>query len=352
MGRSLFLAGAAVAAAAFASQAGAVSLGQASTPAGSTFASACAGLGFSGGGTAGDNAARLTNSSSANCGEQTSAFGGSASATASNSGTSDLAPFTNSATSAAGPKSIHLQAANSGTQQSAFPAGVANGGFSDELTVNSTTLTGNAILIVPINVLGTITATGVGADGILSVAAFENQQMITESSVAAWDKFNLLNDPLYKGSPSGESWDFENVQWRAVDFGPTDSQTLTTVTVNSTVFFAVPVVIGTAFDLGIYASVAAGEASAGGTDTPPNDTTLAFQNTIAWGGQGYLLAADGSGPEITNFTISSATGTDYSTAFSEGVPEPGAWALMLTGFAGLGAALRRRRSALRLRTAC
>ncbi len=45
-----------------------------------------------------------------------------------------------------------------------------------------------------------------------------------------------------------------------------------------------------------------------------------------------------------------ASGVDFNlpsgVTFTNGVPEPGVWALMLVGFAGLGAALRRRRPAI------
>ncbi len=45
---------------------------------------------------------------------------------------------------------------------------------------------------------------------------------------------------------------------------------------------------------------------------------------------------DGAGPDVVGLS-----GHDYATPLS-GVPEPGAWALMLLGFGALGAALRRR----------
>ncbi len=52
------------------------------------------------------------------------------------------------------------------------------------------------------------------------------------------------------------------------------------------------------------------------------------------------IDAVGGGPDVIG-----ASGHDYATpSTSAGVPEPTAWALMLAGFGGLGAALRRRRS--------
>jgi hypothetical protein len=48
----------------------------------------------------------------------------------------------------------------------------------------------------------------------------------------------------------------------------------------------------------------------------------------------YTIAATGSGSALSTITLSSAA-----------VPEPGTWALMITGFGGAGALLRRRRQA-------
>jgi hypothetical protein len=340
---SLRVFGLAVAAALLAGQAQAE--GAFSTPAGASFASACGGLGFSGGGNAGDDAAFVTNGP-ASCTHQTSVVGGTAAAAASASGVSGGVTYANSASSSAGPLAIHLQADNASAVQAAFPAGMANGGFSDEFQLGAANQTGTGVWVIPINVLGALDASGFGADALLSVAAFQDHQMIIPGDalhVSAWNTFNALNDPLFRGSPSGSSWDFENVEWRAVDYGPSDNQTLTHLAVNDTIFFAVPFTFGQAFDLGVFANVWAGEA-ASGAGTDPNVTSLNFHNTISWGGPGFVLTNGGDGPAITDFTISSLTGTNYSRPFTEGVPEPGAWALLLAGFGLTGAVARRRRA--------
>lgn len=349
--RSPTLLGLALAAATVAGQAQAT--GQFTTPAGAAFASACAGLGFSGGGNAGDDVATLTNAP-ANCAQQTSAIGGSAAASVSNHGSSGGVAFANAASSSAGPKAIHLDATNASAPQANFPAGMANGGFSDQFNMSAAGQTGDAVWVIPIKVLGSMSANGLGASGLLSVAAFEDRQSITAATgggaagLSAWSTFNALNDPLFRGSPSGSSWDFENVEWRVVDFGDR-SDTLRTLTVNDTIYLAVPFTFGVSFDLSVFANVRAGENSSGG-DPDPNTTSLDFQDTIAWGGPGYVLTNAGAGPAITGFDIGSLTGTDYSTPFQEGVPEPATWALMLAGFFGLGAGLRRR--GIRPRSAC
>jgi hypothetical protein len=47
-----------------------------------------------------------------------------------------------------------------------------------------------------------------------------------------------------------------------------------------------------------------------------------------------------------NVDLNETFGSTVSISGAGGVPEPAAWAIMLTGFAGMGAALRRRKAAL------
>jgi hypothetical protein len=58
-------------------------------------------------------------------------------------------------------------------------------------------------------------------------------------------------------------------------------------------------------------------------------------------GGGTNLQAIVAGPGATTYAV---LGGDYLSTDAGGVPEPAAWALMLTGFGGLGAMLRRRRA--------
>jgi hypothetical protein len=186
---------------------------------------------------------------------------------------------------------------------------------------------------------------GLGADGILSIAAFEGHNFIQQdgnsTNLAAYDTFLALDTPLYRGSPSGSSWDFENVEWRVDDYGPTDPETLQSLTVNDKIFFAIPFTWGTPFDVGFFANVEAGEL-ASGAGTTPNTTTLDFHDTVGWGGPGYVETNGGAGPKTTTFTISSLTGADYGAPYGA-APEPATWTTVLAGLALAGAALRRRR---------
>jgi hypothetical protein len=122
-----------------AGEAGAQVLGAASTPAGASFSSACAGLGFAGGGNPGDNVERVLEGSSATCQATTSAVGGSASTSASASGTSDGIAYANAAKGSVAANAIHLKATNASSQQAAFPGGETNAGFSAQITIPTPT---------------------------------------------------------------------------------------------------------------------------------------------------------------------------------------------------------------------
>jgi len=320
--------------------------GASSTPAGASFASACAGLGFMGGGIAGDDVSLLTtNPGGSHCASQTSIVGGSAAASASNSGVSGGVGFANSASSSAGPKAVHLDATNASAVQSDFAAGMANAGFTEQVTLTGGT--GTAVWVIPIEVFGTLKASGLGADATLNVAAYKDRLGLGAETPSPGDVadaiFVALNSPIFRGIAPGSSTDLENVAWTADDRGPGDPMTLQTLAVSDTVWFAVPITFGTAFDLGIFANVRAGElASGAGTD--PNSTSLDFHDTIFWGGPGYIVTDGGEGPITRDFRITTATGTDLSTPFSDGgagVPEPAEWTLLLAGFGLLGAISRR-----------
>jgi hypothetical protein len=74
-------------------------------------------------------------------------------------------------------------------------------------------------------------------------------------------------------------------------------------------------------------------------------------DTLYWGG---VTNVSVGGVSVDNYTLTSASGTDWANSFAPNpgaVPEPAAWATMLLGFGGLGATLRARRSGMRLLSA-
>ena len=77
--------------------------------------------------------------------------------------------------------------------------------------------------------------------------------------------------------------------------------------------------------------------------SPMADSALDFHGFVATGGEHF-----------TGFTLSSAVGggsapstTDFELGHAGAVPEPASWAMMVGGFGLAGAAMRRRRTAIR-----
>lgn len=107
-------------------------------------------------------------------------------------------------------------------------------------------------------------------------------------------------------------------------------------TVNQFVSFTANITLGTAFELGVFARAIAGNASAGSVYTF-NDATVDFSNTLSWAGISALTLAGNAVP----YTLSSASGIDWTQPYAAPVPEPQVWALWAVGLLAV-AALRTR----------
>jgi hypothetical protein len=107
-------------------------------------------------------------------------------------------------------------------------------------------------------------------------------------------------------------------------------------TVNQVVSFTANITLGTAFELGVFARAVAGNASAGGV-YQFNDATADFSNTLSWAGISALTVAGNAVP----YTLSSASGIDWTQPYAAPVPEPQVWALWAAGLLAV-AALRTR----------
>ena len=107
-------------------------------------------------------------------------------------------------------------------------------------------------------------------------------------------------------------------------------------TVNQQVGFSATITLGTPFELGVFARAIAGNASSGGV-YQFNDATVDFSNTLSWAGITELTLGGNAVP----YTLSSASGIDWTQPYTAAVPEPRAWALWAIGLLAT-AALRRR----------
>ncbi|RYG23430.1 PEP-CTERM sorting domain-containing protein [bacterium] len=276
------------------------------------YATALAGRGTGGGANAGDN---LENQLLAGLHDADWGFFTSGSASASASYSDSI--VTASATSFVGLGQMHLYADNSGPN-SGFRYGGGSGGWIDTLTINSAGLTGTAgRLVYTLDVEGMLKSTGFSGASRIQILEYKDKQMVPRDSV-----FDSSNDPLEVSTDRqmvvyGVASDFSN-EHRTID---------------KTVTFTVPFTYGTPFELGIFANAVAGARSSsgvGGISTAEID----FKNTILWNGISSVL--DPSGQGVSDFSIVSASGTDWT----QPVPEPGTMAALTLGVAAL---LRRRK---------
>ena len=299
-------------------------LGQASTPSGSAFASVCAGYSiFSGLGDPGlgyNYQGGGASGTGYNCANNTSSTGASVQAALAGSYPVSILnqsfPYDSSATSSATLGSIHLQSSNASEPIVDFPGAAGNGGWND--TVTLTGGSGTGIWVFPLNVSGSLSAVGGGSRAIFEVGAYQALSPIGGDYVpghpaiydTALNLFNSIN--VTHNGTVGSSWDFEMSAFEV-------SGTLTGMTVNEAVQFAVPFTYGTPFELGIYASDLSAETGFG-FDPTANTSSADFAHTVTWGGPGYVI---GSGNQTTtNFGITSGSGFDYTSAV---VPEPALW---------------------------
>lgn len=222
---------------------------------------------------------------------QESAFVGSG--PASDSAAYSSATIANSASGTVGLGYVKFVASNDAPNNSFFPAGIANGGWSETFVVTSPGLDGeDGFMQFTLNASGTLFASGFTGSSSFTVTGYK-------------DTTQLMVNPLFDpGDSNLLSTDRQYGNWAVATFGnpPTDSKT-----VNDTVTFAVPIVFGTEFKLGIYATARAGMRSSGGV--PGNSTAETnFSTGLAWGG--VVAVYHGMTP-IDEYAITSGSGTNW-----------------------------------------
>ncbi len=208
----------------------------------------------------------------------------------------------NGAHAVAGLGFIHASAANASPDAASFPAGIAQGGWSETFVISHPSLNGQeGFMQFTLDVAGTLFAAGLTGSAIFTVTAYKDStQLVTNPFFDPGDS-NLLSTNAQYGN------------WGVATFGnpPTESKT-----VDDTVTFAVPFTFGVPFKLGVYAFARAGLRSSGGAGGS-SSSQVDFEEGLSWGGitQVYLGTTPTSG-----YTITSGSGLDWAGPIGGGSP--------------------------------
>jgi len=266
-----------------------------------------------------------------------------------------LGTYSNVASAQASVAAVHLVATSQGSNDTSFAGAEAQGGFNITTTPAGGATGTQGIWTVPIVVDGNLSTSGPWALALAEVAVFANGQEVTTGtpvSSAAYNKWVATNsafDPSdnttqtsvgnVTGTPGYELKVFRADSGTNLlgGYGP-DS-----LSVSTTILFQIPVTFGTPITLGVYGLVEATEASSD-LDTTANAPQALFQDTFAWGGEGYITPVDSNGvadgSPITDFPLV-VGGIDFNQSFA--APEPAGTAVLSCALAALGWLRRGRR---------
>jgi len=189
--------------------------------------------------------------------------------------------------------------------------GTMNGGWNDSILFSDPALNGQSgTWMFSLNVSGDLKASGFSGSSFFQAAVYVNKSII----------FN------------GQNFIYS---WQATTDSPQENNNLT---VNESVTFSVPFIWGTSFDLGIYAVGIAGWRS--GSNEPGTSTgDLDFMNTLTWGGTSCVLH---NGNCLNEYSLTSASGTNWDVAYSSTVPLPASvWLFGTSALFAFGRALRK-----------
>ena len=231
-------------------------------------------------------------------------------------------PVTATASGQASLGLIKLNAYSLATPAAGFAQAEATGGFLDTLTVN------------PVN------ASDIGKTASFSFLMHAEGTLAGQGANFSFNSFAGLGIKPYINNasllPLGSATEF-NVSGQGQYNFPYNQ------TVNQDVLFTGTIVLGTPFELGVFARAFAGNASSGSV-FEFNEATSDFSSGIAWQGIS-AVAVDGN---AVAFTLGSASGIDWTQPYAAPVPEPKSWAMLAIGLVGI-LALRGRRAVRRAR---
>lgn len=296
------------------------------------FVSACAysnsGSGFNPGG----NLPALFGS--ANCNSDT--FSGNGSVTESATYNSGLT--SNQSQGTVGLGTLHLSASNSAPNNSYFSAAGANGGWTETLVANAANQAGHAgVTVVALKVTGSLAAHGFAGASSFQLTGYKDKNQLTIYGLSGLYNYGSQSNPI--------GTDRQIANWSvATDYYYVSGQGLNdaSATIDDTINFAIPVTLGQSFSFGVYGYALAGMRSASGVagiSTAGTD----FSHTVTWGG--VVGIYDSNGQLLSDYSLTSASGADWTRPFTAPVPEPESYAMMLVGLGLLRLMVRRKISA-------
>ncbi len=200
--------------------------------------------------------------------------------------------ISNSSSADASMGTIGLHAYNTSPNSAPFASSYANGGWKDTITVSHPSLNGQAgYFQFSIHVHGSMMTDGFTGAAGMRIAIYQNQQLVPFNSYFAW------------GASDVQGTDRQCGGWSLASYGLPDSRT-----VDGAITFAVPIVFGQPFTLGVYARGLAGQRSSGGVEGNGTGTLDFSGNGVTWAG---VLGVYSGGAPVSGYAVGSLSGFDW-----------------------------------------
>jgi hypothetical protein len=223
-----------------------------------------------------------------------------------------------------------MSASNSAPNSSDFAAAGANGGWKETFVANASGKMGQAgVVVVQQHVTGSLAAHGFAGSADFELTAYKNNSQLTIYGLQGLYNYGTQSNPI--------STDRQLANWSVATYGANENDA--SVIINDTVKFAIPVVFGQSFSLGVYGYAGAGMRSKSGVQGI-STAGVDFSNTVTWSGVAGVY--DSNGSLVSNYSLTSDSGVDWTKPLTAPIPEPETYAMMLAGLGLLGFIARRK----------